>query len=35
VSRLLKDLERSEIVELRRGEIVVKDVEKLKKELSF
>lgn len=35
VSRLLKDLERDEIIQLGRGEIIVKDVERLKKELSF
>ncbi|MGB9874367.1 MAG: Crp/Fnr family transcriptional regulator, partial [Hydrogenobacter sp.] len=35
VSRLLKDLERSGTVELRRGEIIVRDVERLKRELSF
>ncbi|SNZ13340.1 Crp/Fnr family transcriptional regulator [Hydrogenobacter hydrogenophilus] len=35
VSRLLKDLEKDEIIQLGRGEIIIKDVERLKKELSF
>lgn len=35
VSRLLKNLERDEIIQLGRGEIIIKDMERLKKELNF
>ncbi len=35
ISRLLKDLERDGIIELGRGEIKLKDMERLKRELSF
>lgn len=35
VSRLLKNLERDEIIQLGRGEIIIKDTERLKKELNF
>jgi CRP/FNR family transcriptional regulator len=35
VSRLLKDLEKDEIIQLGRGEIIIRDTERLKKELGF
>ena len=35
ISRLLKDLERDGVIELGRGEIRLKDMERLKRELSF